>query len=94
MGTDSVKWPTVSAQVFRSFPVLSCKCDTEKRMAAVTFSRGVTLGVGKEVAEVTGDKKGKNEKRRKGEKVGNMLKASCHTGGNTNKKYYISKISF
>ena len=23
-----VKWPTVSAQVFRSFPVPSCKCDT------------------------------------------------------------------
>ena len=43
--------------------------------------------MGKEVAEVTGDKKGKKEKRRKGEKVGNMLKASCHTGGNTNKKY-------
>ena len=27
LGIDSVKWPTVSAQVFRSFPVPSCKCD-------------------------------------------------------------------
>ena len=26
--TDSVKWSTVAAQVFRSFPVPSCKCDT------------------------------------------------------------------
>ena len=61
-------------------------------MAAVTFSwrvtlavrkEGVAVAVGTEVAEVTGDKKGKKGKRGKG---GGMLKASCHTGGNTNKK--------
>ena len=28
-------------------------------------------------------------RRRKGEKVGDMLEASCHTGGNTNKKEYF-----
>ena len=39
--------------------------------------------MGKEVAEVTGDKKWKKEKRGKG---GGYVKASCHTGGNTNKK--------
>ena len=32
-----------------------------------------------------GKRKGR---RRKGDKVGDMLKASCHTGGNTNKKKY------
>ena len=33
------------------------------------------------------DKKGTEEKR--GKKVEEMYKASCHTGGNTNKKKYI-----
>ena len=44
------------------------------------FSWGVTLAVKK---KVTGDKKGR---RRKGEKGEGMYKASCHIGGNTNKK--------
>ena len=35
---------------------------------------------------MTGDKKGEKEKRGKGGIVRDMLKASCHTGGNTNKK--------
>ena len=45
-------------------------------MAAVTFSWGVTRAVKK---EVTGDKK--REGGGRGRKVGDMYKASCHTGG-------------
>ena len=51
--------------------------------------RKVALPVGKEVAEGTGEKKGI---RRKGDKVGDMLKASCHTGGNTNKVFLLFQI--
>ena len=31
LGTDLVKWPTISTQVFRSFPVPSWKCDIQHR---------------------------------------------------------------
>ena len=56
MGTDSVKRLTVSAQVFRSFPVPSCKCDTAwERMAAITFSYGGGGGGGNLAARKEGN---------------------------------------
>ena len=58
-------------------------------MAAVTFSWGVTLAVKK---KVTGDKEGKAEEE--GNKVGDMYKISCHTGGTRikNKKILSNKL--
>ena len=64
-------------------------------MAAGSHSHGeVTLAVKK---EVTRDKEGKAEERGKGgkgEKVGDMYKASCHTGGIKNIKIYIYSFLF
>ena len=65
------------------------------RIAAVKFSWGVTLAVRKEGN--SDDKEGSNGSDKgirtgkggeKGEKVGDMFKASCHTDGNTNKIYF------
>ena len=35
-----MKWPTVSAQVFRSFPVPPCKCGTAQDRMAASHSQG------------------------------------------------------
>ena len=74
LGTDSVKWPTISAQVFRSFPVPSWNGCGHILMG------GNSGGKGRNWQGIR--KAGGN----RGNKVGGMNKASCHIGGNTKKK--------
>ena len=93
LGTVSVIWSAVSAQVFCSFPVPSCECDTASIVCCIAFARSLLSMTEWLRSHSQGGDLWREDGERKGKRRWGYVKGNFRTGGITH-KYFIATLHF